>query len=127
MTLSKVLIEELLHKAEVADDSREDLELSALEGSALDVILSELRSQRCDFTETPAVLSMFGQLLEDIEDQCLGDPGAKQLLADCRGAMIQLGIYKEVTEEELSRIIVLGGKKYAFVLGGKKYEFVEHL
>lgn len=127
LTVSKDLLEELNHLAEVADESREDLELDAAEEEALDSILELLKSRTFTIPENPDVLSWIGQFLEDITSKITGQPDAKKLLIECRGVMVQLGMYRVITEEELSHTIVSHGKAYSFKLAGVKYVFDKHL
>ena len=58
--------------------------------------------------------------LEDTMTRAESNGDAPKLLLQCRKVAIQLGWYREVSEEELSRTISTG-KKYDFKLDNRKY------
>lgn len=51
----------------------------------------------------------------------------RAVLTPARRCLIELGVYRIITDEEIARIQTLGGRKYDFQLGGKKYTFEKHL
>jgi len=60
------------------------------------------------------------------------DIGDRKMLRSARKALIQLGVYRHWTDEELSHVQVFSSsgrshKKWDFILGGKKYRFEDHL
>ena len=66
---------------------------------------------------------------EDIEDRADEDPTfhPRQLVKNVRKIAINLGMYKEISDDELRAIASTAGKKYSFILDGKKYIFVRRL
>ena len=52
--------------------------------------------------------------------------GLRAMLTSLRRVAIATGVYREVTDDELARTTVMGGKAYEFKLDGTKYEFDRH-
>jgi hypothetical protein len=63
------------------------------------------------------------ELMNDLEEFSVETSVIRKARKDLRQLGIQLGIYREITEEEMSRVYVSCGKKYDFKLNGKWYVF----
>ena len=64
--------------------------------------------------------------LQDTEDFAV-DNRIAPLTRAARRVLIELGVYRSVSEDELARTQTFGGKKYYFKLAGIKYQFGKHL
>jgi len=64
--------------------------------------------------------------LDDTYDLAL-DNEDRPVITAARKVLVEIGCWKHITDEELSRVQVLRGKKYDFILGGKKYVWEKHL
>lgn len=64
-------------------------------------------------------------LRELMEDMDYPEHVASEFKRELEGFGIEIGVFREITKEEMSRIFVIGGdrKKYSFKRGGKFYKF----
>jgi hypothetical protein len=75
---------------------------------------------------TGAALTFLTSFIVETEDRirCNNDTSGRKVMNECRKLMIDLGLYREISEAELDRMIVSGGRKYSFKLDGKKYIWI---
>ena len=63
--------------------------------------------------------------LKDLVDRCEAnnwEDGSKPLRRNIRSLQVAIGMYREITQEEIARTVSTG-KAWAFVLNGRKYTY----
>ena len=96
---------------------------------ALALVGSKVLTEECEYhmsidREEPG-FDMY-DALTDAYDLAV-DTNHREIMTPARKALIMLGCWRHVTDEELERVQTLGGKKFDFILGGKKYVWEKHL
>ena len=66
-------------------------------------------------------------ILDEMFDWCEENRYDRKLKKQIRDVMVFFGVFRQVTEEELSRTQVLNGKKYCFIHRGDKYSFNKYM
>lgn len=61
--------------------------------------------------------------LQDISSECDDPEEDATLKRQLRAYLVACGVYRPITEEQLSRMVVMGGRKYEFSIKGTKYVF----
>jgi hypothetical protein len=121
MTLSTALREELEHFIDTALENEEDYtpdEIAGLEALRPITELGEFE------VPTGAAKTFLISFLNETEERIREDKettSGRGAMNECRKHLIALGVYREISDAELNRMIVSGGRKYSFKLDGKKY------
>jgi hypothetical protein len=91
--------------------------LAALEFVNSAVLNEEIEHQLSVDREEPGYT--IGHALDDLYDIAV-DNNDRSVMTPARKVLVELGCYRHISDEELSRTFSTG-KKYDFILAGKKY------